>query len=215
MKRSTLLQYHDLIAAIISALEERDIYTECHSMRVADMSQMICKLMNLSDEISQTIHIAAHLHDVGKIGIDDAVLRKEKALTESEWEKIKCHSVIGYKILHKINTFSAISIIVLHHHERFDGKGYPSRIKGNEIPLGSRIIAVADSIDAMMSKRCYRNSLSSSECRLQIEINKGLMYDPQIVDIVLSHWEEIVDARNDFDVSDTVDIDVLKTIWDS
>ena len=107
-------QYHDLIAAIVTALEERDIYTQCHSMRVADMSQKIASLLNLSEKETELIHIAAHLHDIGKIGIDDAILRKAGKLNDEEWEIIKSHTTIGYKILHKIEAFAEVSRIVLY-----------------------------------------------------------------------------------------------------
>lgn len=213
MTDNKLIQYHDLVSAIICALEERDTYTEFHSIRVADMSQQICKLMNLSEEESEKIHIAAHLHDIGKIGIDDSVLRKEGKLNFEEWNKIKSHSFIGYKILHKIKSFGEISEIVLHHHERWDGKGYPSEIKEKEIPLGSRIIAVVDSIDAMMSKRCYRNNLTSEQCKAEIKKNIGLMYDPKIAALVLNKWDEIVSARNDFNAMEKNEIETLDCIW--
>ena len=196
-----LLQYHDLIAAIIEALEARDSYTECHSMRVADMSQAICRIMQISEDETEVIHIAAHLHDIGKIGIDDAILRKTEKLNDEEWEIIKSHSQIGYKILNKVESFSEISEIVLPHHEKWNGKGYPAGISDYEIPLGSRVIAIADSIDAMMSNRVYRKSLTSQQCYEEIKKNIGIMYDPDIAEEVLIHWKEIVEIRDDFSLS--------------
>ena len=198
-------QYHDLIAAIITALEERDSYTQCHSMRVADMSQLICKLLNLSNDETELIHIAAHLHDIGKIGIEDSILRKKERLTDDEWQIIKSHSQKGYNILYKIKTFAEIAKIVLHHHERFDGTGYPEGIENYEIPLGSRIIAIADSIDAMMSSRVYRAGMSSEKCKEEIAKNSGKMYDPDIVLLVLENWKEIVEVRKDFEISNPQD----------
>ncbi len=199
-------QYHDLIAAIVTALEERDIYTQCHSMRVADMSQKIASLLNLSEKETELIHIAAHLHDIGKIGIDDAILRKAGKLNDEEWEIIKSHTTIGYKILHKIEAFAEVSRIVLYHHERWDGKGYEGIEKCN-IPLGSRIIAIADSIDAMMSSRVYRTGLTSEKCYSEIQKNVGKMYDPEIVPVVLENWKTIVEIRNDFSSSKSADIE--------
>lgn len=201
-----LMQYHDLIAAIVTAMETRDPYTECHSMRVADMTQQLCSCLLLSDAESMVIHIAAHLHDIGKIGIDDKILRKAGSLDDREWNSIKSHAVMGYTILHKVETFSEISEIVLHHHERWDGGGYPSGIRGKAIPFGSRIIAVADSIDAMMSRRSYRDGLTAEQCRAEIENNAGKMYDPEIVRIVLIYWEKIVESRNDFGISHVEDM---------
>jgi putative nucleotidyltransferase with HDIG domain len=201
-----LMQYHDLIAAIVTAMETRDPYTECHSMRVADMVQQLCTCLLISEEESMVIHIAAHLHDIGKIGIDDKILRKTGSLDDEEWNSIKSHSVLGYTILHKVETFSEISEIVLHHHERWDGGGYPSGIQGKAIPYGSRIIAVADSIDAMMSRRSYRTGLTAEQCRTEIENNAGKMYDPEIVRTVLIYWDRIVECRNDFGISQVEDM---------
>lgn len=193
-----LLGYHDFITAIVTALESRDLYTEFHSMRVADMSQQICCFLGIDSGFSEIVHIAAHVHDIGKIGISDSVLLKTGSLTDSEWQEMKKHPVIGYSILSKVSGFSEISEIVLHHHERWDGTGYPDGLCGIEIPLGSRIIAVADSIDAMMSSRTYRQGMSAQRCREEIERNIGTMYDYDIAVCVLEHWNMIVEVRNDF-----------------
>ncbi len=190
---SSLLSFHDLMAGIIAAMEARDAYTASHSMRVSDMTEIICRFMDLSEEQAEDIHIAAHVHDIGKIGIEDCILRKKSPLDELEWLAIKQHPIIGFNILNKVSCFAGIAKIVRHHHERWDGKGYPDGIKENEIPLGSRIIAIADSIDAMMSNRQYRTSLSSSQCKEEIQKNAGIMYDPEIAEIVLKNWGAIVD----------------------
>jgi len=108
---------------------------------------------------------------------------------------MKSHTTTGYDILEKLEEFEDIAKIVRHHHERWDGHGYPDRKAHTEIPLGARIIAIADSIDAMMSNRSYRNSLSSSACKIEIEKNAGIMYDPTITTIVLEHWHEILNER--------------------
>lgn len=120
-----LLLYHDLIAGIVTAMEARDPYTASHSLRVADMSELLCRFLDLSESDRTVVHIAAHLHDIGKIGINDAVLRKEGPLNDAEWLQMKMHPVIGFDILNKIDCFSEIAEIVRHHHERWDGKGYP------------------------------------------------------------------------------------------
>ena len=184
--------YHDLIASIVATLEAKDRFTADHSMRVSDMTEQICKKMGLPSWQIETIHIAAHVHDIGKIGIPDSIIAKPGSLTHDEWTRVKEHPRIGADILNKSGELSEIADIVLHHHERWDGKGYPDGIKGDAIPLGSRIIAVCDSIDAMTSERSYRKILSIEACREEIRRNSGLMYDPKIVDVVLREWDKIV-----------------------
>lgn len=193
----TLSQFHDFILCIISTLEARDPYTSHHSSRVAEMTEKICDLLNLTEEEKETYHIAAHLHDIGKIGIRDSVLLKEGKLSDKEWEIMKSHSVQGYNILKNVKSFEEVAKIVRSHHERFDGKGYPDGLKGEEIPLGARIIAVADSIDAMISDRPYRKGLDSEFCKEQIKKNIGIMYDPQIAACVIEHWSEVLKSRED------------------
>lgn len=181
--------YHELVDCITSALDARDPYTGDHSRRVSDMACAICELMGLSQKEYDETHIAAHLHDIGKIGVPDAILLKPFSLNDEEWTIMKKHPQIGADILAKSPHFSRISAIILHHHERFDGKGYPFGAKGEEIPLGARIIAVCDSIDAMASARAYRKALPIEICRSEIERNVGLMYDPDVANLILSHWE--------------------------
>lgn len=181
--------YHELVDCITSALDARDPYTGDHSRRVSDMACAICELMGLSQKEYDETHIAAHLHDIGKIGVPDAILLKPSSLNDEEWAIMKKHPQIGADILSKSPHFSRISAIILHHHERFDGKGYPFGAKGEEIPLGARIIAVCDSIDAMASARAYRKALPIEICRSEIERNIGLMYDPDVANLILSHWE--------------------------
>lgn len=193
----TLSQFHDFILCIISTLEARDPYTSHHSSRVAEMTEKICDLLNLAEEEKETYHIAAHLHDIGKIGIRDSVLLKEGKLSDEEWEIMKSHSVQGYNILKNVKSFEEVAKIVRSHHERFDGKGYPDGLKGEEIPLGARIIAVADSIDAMISDRPYRKGMDLEFCKEQIKKNIGIMYDPQIAACVIEHWAEVLKSRED------------------
>ncbi|MBQ8776034.1 MAG: HD domain-containing protein [Treponema sp.] len=156
------------------------------------MALEVCKILNLDKNETEKVHIAAHLHDIGKIGVPDAVLQKQGKLTENEWQQMKKHPEYGANILKKSHRLSELSEIVLMHHERFDGKGYPFGKSGNEIPLGARIIAICDSIDAMTSNRCYRKSLSFETCYNEIKINLGKMYDPQIGQKVLDNWSQII-----------------------
>ena len=189
---TTEINYHEIIDCITFALDTRDPYTGGHSQRVSDMTLEVCKLLKLNQNDTEKIHIAAHLHDIGKIGIPDSILLKQGKLDDSEWQIMKNHPEIGANILKKSAYLTELAEIVLFHHERFDGKGYPLGKSGNDIPLGSRIIAICDSIDAMTSNRCYRKSLSFEDCFNQIQINLGKMYDPEIGKLVLENWNKII-----------------------
>lgn len=182
---------HELVECITSALDARDPYTGEHSRRVSDMSCILCHRLGMSEAETQEIHIAAHLHDIGKIGIPDRILLKEGRLDDEEWAFMKKHPEIGAEIISKSPHFSRIAAVILHHHERWDGKGYPFGAKGDEIPLGARIIAVCDSIDAMASKRSYRNALPLEACKAEIKKNIGVMYDPDVARLALECWEEL------------------------
>lgn len=184
----------ELIDCLISIEEAKDAYTAHHSERVCSLSEMIARLLGLSDATITMITDAAQLHDIGKVGISDAILGKPSKLTDDEFAIIKQHPVIGAKILMQSNYTHDLVQIVLHHHERFDGKGYPEGLAGENIPLGARILAIADSIDAMTSKRVYRDALSLDYCRNEIERNAGVMYDPAVAKVVLEHWNEVIDV---------------------
>lgn len=190
-----LSQFHDLILCIISALEARDPYTSHHSSRVAEMTETICEFIGLDEDEKEIYHIAAHLHDIGKIGIRDNVLLKEGKLNDEEWKIMKSHSEQGYNILMNAKSFEVVADVVRSHHERYDGKGYPDGLKGEDIPLGARIIAIADSIDAMISDRPYRKGMDTNVCKEQIEKNIGVMYDPSIAKKVIEHWDEVLRSR--------------------
>ena len=181
--------YHDIIESLVAALEVKDYYTSGHSERVAFMTNELSKLLGLKRVELEKIHIAAHLHDIGKIGVPDKVLNKEGKLLPHEWEYIKMHPEIGHNILSKSKKLKDISKIVLSHHERWDGKGYPNGLSKTNIPFGSRIIAVCDSIDAMMSDRPYREAMKFEECMREIFINKGSMFDPVVVDCIKDNYE--------------------------
>jgi len=184
--------YHDLIASLAAALDAKDYYTSGHSTRVGDMSYNLGKFLNLDSNKLEILHIAAHLHDIGKIGIPDKILNKKGTLTDEEWCIMKSHCAIGYNILSKSQSLLYIAKIVLHHHEKFNGTGYPSGLKSEDIPYESRIIAVCDSIDAMKSIRPYKKVMNDKECINELIINKSIMYDPKIVDCLLEHWNDIV-----------------------
>ncbi len=184
--------YHDIVASIVAALEAKDRFTADHSQRVSDLTVQVCAALGLTSEQSELIHMAAHVHDIGKIGVPDAVLTKPGTLNTVERALIREHPRIGADILGQTPELCGIAEIVLHHHEQWNGQGYPNGLKCTDIPLGSRIIAVCDSIDAMLSDRPYRKPLSPEACRQEIAVNSGVMYDPDIVETVLRGWDAIV-----------------------
>jgi len=200
---NTLL-YHDIINCLVGALDAKDIYTAGHAERVGDMSYDLAEKYGVQGKALEFIHIAGHLHDIGKIGISDRILLKKKRLNEEEFRIIKTHPEVGRKILDNSSLLKDVSNIVLHHHERFDGLGYPHGLKGDEIPLGSRVIAICDSIDAMISNRVYRNAFSWEHCKQEIITNAGKMYDPELVDVIddqlWNKWERYYLDRNDVEL---------------
>ena len=153
-----LLQYHDLIESIVSSLDARDTYTASHSNRVADMVLVLAAALGLDPDETALIHIAAHLHDIGKIAVPDAVLRKTGPLTADEWQEMRRHPVTGYNILRRVADFQDIAVLVLHHHERWDGRGYPDGLSGDQIPISAQVVAMADVYDALVSKRVYKDA---------------------------------------------------------
>ncbi|MCT4687079.1 HD-GYP domain-containing protein [Vallitalea sp.] len=183
-------RYHDIIECLIGALEAKDTYTRGHSDRVAHMAYDIGKKYGLGKKELEDLHLAGHLHDIGKIGIPDNILNKPSKLQPYEYNIVKNHSRMGYDILMKSKNLKDIAIIVLYHHERWDGKGYPEGLKEKEIPLASRIIAISDSIDAMISKRSYKKSLSWNECHKEVISNKGIQFDPYLVNSIESLWSK-------------------------
>ncbi|WP_255294983.1 HD-GYP domain-containing protein [Bacillus sp. AFS041924] len=178
----------ELILALAKALDSRDKYTVHHSECVANIAYNIAKKMKLSKGLCTVIHQGGLLHDIGKIGIPEHILLKNEKLTDEEYNTIKQHPVIGYDIIKHIAIFNENGIfdIVLYHHERYDGKGYPEGLKGEQIPLTARIVAIADSYDAMISNRSYRKGMPVEECLKDIEKFKGIQFDPKIMDVFLS-----------------------------
>ena len=200
---SSLPTCRDLIQSIVAAVDARDVYTAHHSDRVAAMAVVLARVLHLSEDDTITVQVAAFAHDIGKISMSDAVLRKAGPLTDAEWEEMRRCPVTGYDILRKVPQFQRVALIVRHHHERWDGRGYPDGLRGADIPLGSRILAVADSIDAMMSSRSYRPAMTSAACRREIERNSGIMYDPCVAAAALEHWDELVSRYAEADTPQT------------
>lgn len=179
------IRYMDTIEALRLAVDAKDEYTRGHSDRVAYYSVMIGKSLGLPDEDIERLRISGIFHDIGKIGTSDDILLKTDKLNEMELEEIKKHPLKGAHILSAVSMFKDIVPIVKHHHERPDGKGYPSGIKGDEIPFMSRIIAVADAFDAMMSDRLYRPKLSLDEAKKQLIMGAGYQFDAKVVEVFI------------------------------
>jgi HD-GYP domain-containing protein (c-di-GMP phosphodiesterase class II) len=171
------------IQALAAAVDEKDPYTRGHSKRVTEYSVVLARTLGLDEiTIERTIRISAQLHDVGKIGIDDRVLKKPGFLTPEEFEIMKQHTVKGYNIMRSIEPMREMLPGLKHHHEQWDGNGYPDRLKGEAIPLIARIIAVADTLDAMTTDRPYQQALTFEFAVEKINNNAGIKYDPRIVE---------------------------------
>jgi putative nucleotidyltransferase with HDIG domain len=183
----------EMVMALSEALDARDKYTAGHSRRVMEYSVGIAKHLKVPKKDIDGLKISALLHDIGKIGISDAILHKESKISDKEFAIIKKHPEIGAKILKAVGVFKDLVPIVYHHHERFDGRGYPQGIYGEQIPLYARIIAIADSFDAMTSTRPYRKELPIETALLEIELNAGKQFDPLISDIFIARFGDIFD----------------------
>lgn len=177
------------ITSLVNALEARDQYTRGHSESVADIITGMAGIAGSNDEEIQLLHIGGRLHDIGKIGVRDAVLLKPGALTTEEYEHIKNHSVVGAKILQSIPSLSEIIPLVLHHHERYDGRGYPFGLKAEKIPYWARMAAVADTYDAMTNDRPYRKRMSSAKALEIIKEISGAQLCPECVGLFMQ-WIE-------------------------
>lgn len=195
-----LIEINDsVMQALAKTIDAKDKYTKGHSERVAKYSREISARMGKSKKEQDEIYRVALLHDMGKIRIPDAIINKPGKLTEQEFSMIKLHPVTGYHILKGIRRFKDLGIGAKYHHEHYDGTGYPSGLKGENIPEIARIIAVADSYDAMASNRSYRNALPQEVVRGEIEKGKGTQFDPEIADIML----QMIDEDKNYDMKQT------------
>jgi HD-GYP domain-containing protein (c-di-GMP phosphodiesterase class II) len=181
----TVDDLHEMVDALTTALDAKNSYMCGHSERVAMLSLLLASSMGLSASEQTRIHIGAHLHDIGKIGIPDVILNKKGKLTADEFGIICQHPAIGDNIVGKLKLFHSVADIVRHHHERFDGKGYPDGLQGQEISLGARIVAVADAFDAMTSTRAYRTAFTLSQAIEETKRCQGTQFDPNIVAILV------------------------------
>ena len=187
--------YLESVQTLRYTVEAKDSYTRGHSDRVSEYSVLLGKHLNLPEDTLNTLRIGGLFHDIGKIGVPDSILQKESRLTDDEYSEIKNHPSIGAHILSTATIFHDIIPIVKHNHEKYDGTGYPGRLQGEDIPYLARIAAVADSFDAMTSRRTYRDSLPMDVVISEFKRCKGTQFDPKLADVFLdileNHFDEI------------------------
>jgi putative two-component system response regulator len=176
--------------ALTAAIEARDLETGEHCRQLGVLGEGVARLMGLSDQERTTIRIGGYLHDIGKIGIADRILLKPGPLTDEEYREMQRHAELGATIVSTHEQMAGIADIVRHHHERFDGRGYPAGLAGDYIPIGARIIAVADSWSAMTNDRVYRKARSETEALEELRRNRGTQFDPVVVDL----FERVIQA---------------------
>ncbi len=177
--------YLETVRSLVTAVNAKDSYTKGHQERVTMLAMLLGSELLLSPHEMGVLQQAAMLHDIGKIGIKEQVLLKEGPLTPAEQEMIKTHPLIGSKILSPVESLKSAVNLVVYHHERYDGKGYPGGLCGDEIPLGARIICVADAVDAMLSNRPYARAKTITEVREELRRHKGTQFDPRVVEVAL------------------------------
>jgi len=178
--------YLDTIRALAAAIDAKDPYTKGHSERVAKMSVTLAQELNLSDRDIENIEYTALLHDIGKIGIADSILGKKDSLTIQEYDKIKEHTIMGANIIEPVDFLKNSYWAIYHHHEKYNGKGYPDGLKSEDIPILARIIAAADAYDAMNSDRPYRKKLNKNKILQELKDQSGKQFDPEVVKALIS-----------------------------
>lgn len=179
-----------IVSSIMTTLYERSQETKNHAIRLAEISKAIARRFNLSQSSLDDLELFAMLHDIGKVGIDDRILNKPGKLDDDEWKIMKKHPEIGYRIAMSTPDLERIADYILSHHERWDGKGYPRGLKGDEIPLPARILAVADTYDAMIEDRVYRKGVHRDEAIEEILRNRGSQFDPEVADLFVEALQE-------------------------
>ncbi len=202
--------YIDSIHRLVMAAEYKDEDTGDHIIRIGSYCTLIAEKLGLSDEFIETIHYASPMHDIGKMGIPDSILLKPGKLTNVEFETIKTHTQIGARLLSrsKSNILQLGQEIALNHHEKFNGKGYPNRIKGSDIPISGRIVAIADTFDALTSKRPYKDPYPAEVTREILIKERGEQFDPEILDIFIANFDTFLNIRKK---SGTYDDESLQT----
>ena len=194
--------YLESIQTLRYTVDAKDTYTRGHSDRVSEYSVLIGKYLGLPESDLKTLRIGGLFHDIGKLGVPDSILLKAGKLSDNEYSEVKNHPSIGAHILSSASIFKDIIPIVKHHHERYDGHGYPSQLEGENIPYFARITAIADSFDAMTSKRAYRDSMPIEKVISEFENCKGTQFDPKLTDLFLdilrNHFDEIESIKEKY-----------------
>jgi putative two-component system response regulator len=190
--------YEASLIMLANAIELRDQYTRGHVERVMHYTEMIANNMGLSPGQASPLRFGSILHDIGKIYIKETILCKAGPLSNQEWDEMKRHPIIGAELVKKIPYLVPALPIIRHHHERWDGKGYPDGLAGDEIPLGARIVSVADSFDAMTTVRVYQAAVSSRQALVEIQEGRLQRYDPNVVDAFTAAWKELDPSRASF-----------------
>ncbi len=175
----------NILYALVNIIDAKDSYTRGHSERVTSISCKLAQKLGVSEERISILEKAAQLHDIGKIGVPESILNKPGVLTPEEFDKIKQHPVLGEEMCKPLHSLAPLLPVIRHHHERYDGKGYPDGLQGEQIPLEARIIAVADSYDAMVSERPYRGKLPKDRIINIFKAGKNVQWDGRVVDILL------------------------------
>lgn len=191
LKRSNLYS----IMALIEALNAKDPYTRSHCERVSSYSILIAKALQLSPEEVDAIYLASFLHDIGKIGVHENILNKASHLTDEEYRLVKSHADISSQIVSQIPNLTHLAPMVKHHHERHDGMGYPDGLKGDNIPLGARILSIADAFDAMTSSRPYRTAFKPKEALTEIKQRSGHQFDPTLATVFIDAYTRTFNGR--------------------
>ncbi len=189
-RRSLEKSYFDTVGALALALEAKDHYTHGHSQRVTSMCMVVADVMGFSNEELDQIMFAGMLHDVGKIGIPESILQKPERLTNEEFQAIREHPAVGQRMVSHISFLASAGTIIRQHHERWDGKGYPDGLRGEEIELPARIMAIADSYDAMTTDRSYRRKLQPYQVMDELMKGRGTQFDPECLDLFVRHVAE-------------------------
>lgn len=180
----------EMLSRLYNLLLEAHEYTAKHSSRVVNFSVALAKKLSLDQKEIEKIRVAAELHDIGKLGIGKEILNKPSNLTNHEYEKIKKHPEIALKLLKELSFIIDVVNIVYYHHERIDGQGYPEKLKGNEIPIGAKIVSIADAYDAMTSDRVYRKAMSKEDAIKELMRCKGTQFDSELVNLFIETLKE-------------------------
>ena len=190
--------YQTTLEALVLALDAREHETYAHSLRVRAYTLHLARLVSYPPALLLPLAHAALLHDIGKIAVADSILLKPGKLTEQEWVEMRRHVLAGEQILNRIPFLRPSAPVVRHHHERYDGKGYPNGVAGEKIPLGARLFTLADTLDAMTSNRAYRRAVGLPEVHAEVTRQRGLQFDPQVADLFLkvpeNVWQQVRDS---------------------